>query len=148
MTGRIPIYRDAHLVGHVVWVGTMAAGQWRFVVNRKVADPSKERSAVQLAFDRRQDLQRRQFAGPGERTYRGWHGFPGVLGAFTAALPAVGLRVDRSATVWPTKKSVEDLRGAVIVDWRAERAADLQAQPAGREKAIRDFRERIGETSV
>jgi hypothetical protein len=112
--GSIPLARAGRPIGVVQWEGSVASGTWRFVPRGTPEEAARDRRALRQVVEHRGDLARRWFAGRGDRAYRGWQGFPGLLGALEAALPAVGIAVLRSAVVWPGPHRSPAPRGALL----------------------------------
>lgn len=133
MIGRIPIYDGKVNVGMVVWSGTLAGGDWVFRHSKVVDDElvrARNRHRVLGARDARPDLRALFFRGPDGREYRGWGGFPGVVGAFELALPGFGLRVERSAVRWPYKDTADDPLGQDFTGSEALRISHIEGREA------------------
>lgn len=104
-SGVIPIYRmsDNGLVGRILWVGPFVNGSWTLWMNPQLDSVEKKRLSNQIKrFPQiRSDLHSSTFRGPDAKSYRGWRGFMGLLGAMILSLPATGLRIERSEVRWP-----------------------------------------------
>jgi hypothetical protein len=144
MSGRIPVYRDEQFVGEILWSGGIASGTWAFRVSKKLdeLDQQRVRREIRRAREMKQDLTDIQYRGPIQRSYKGWTGFVGTLGAFEYALPAFGLQIDRSDVTWPPYKK-SDLPDGIDTDSeQAQFERNEEIRIAEAEQELVAFRER------
>lgn len=138
MNGRIPIYEGEERVGSIAWRGTVASGVWVFLANPAIKDKARRldlRQRIGFIQEARRDLQEDLYRAESGVYYRGWHGFPGLVGALDECLLAVGLQVGYNEIEWPGKSHTT--RFPVDVD--VESALALQQETVEEDDAIEQW---------